>query len=95
MILQNNYHYITDHFIQFGECLGKTKVELRQIWEEVLGRYERAVQHLVVDVLHKTSSPVKTLVNALREMTVPECAQRAAETILKGQFTQTSYCNFE
>ena len=73
-----------DHFSQFGEGLGKEEGELGKVWEEVLGRYDIAVQHLVVDVLEETKSPVEKLAHALREMRTPESAQRAAEAVQKG-----------
>ena len=49
-----------------------------------MGRYDRAVKHLVEDVLRETENPVENLVQALEKMTSTESSQRAAQAIQKG-----------
>ena len=56
-----------------------------------MGRYERAVKHLVKDVLRETENPVENLVQALEEMTSTESSQRAAQAIQKGDYYFKSY----
>ena len=51
-----------------------------------MGRYDRAVKHLVKDVLRETENPVENLVQALEEMTSTESSQRAAQAIQKGDY---------
>ena len=73
----------TDNFFEFGECLGKEEVVLQEIWQEAMGRYDRAMRHLVVDVLHETENPVENLVQSLEKMTT-DGSQQTAQTIQKG-----------
>ena len=74
----------TDYLIQFGEGLGREARELEKVWEEVFGRYYRAVQNLVVDTLHESHNPVEKLTYAVRQMKTPESAKQAAKSIQKG-----------
>ena len=73
----------TDNFFEFGEGLGKEEVVLHKIWQEAMGRYDRAMRQLVVDVLHETENPVENLVQSLEKMTT-DGSQHAAQTIQKG-----------
>ena len=77
----------TDYFISFGQCLGKDEAELLKVWNEVLGRYDSAMLHLVVDVLQEAQNPEEKLCNALNEMRTPESAKRAAEAIQNGKLS--------
>ena len=79
----------TDYLIQFGEGLGREAQEMEKVWDEVLGRYYRAVQSLVVDALIESQNPVEKLVYAVQQMRTPESAQRVAQTVQKGK----SYSN--
>ena len=72
-----------DHFLQFGTCLGKEGGVLQEIWQKAMGRYDRAMKNLVVDVLNETENPVENLVQSLEKMT-SDSSQKAAETIQKG-----------
>ena len=74
----------TDDFMQFGEGLGKEAHELEKVWDGVLGRYNRAVQSLVVDILLESQNPMEKLVNSVRSMKTPESAKIAAQTVQKG-----------
>lgn len=76
--------FFTDHFVTFGKYLMKEEVKLQSIWDEVLGRYERAVLHLVVDLLHSKENAVKRLVHALRETKPSQSAQQAAKVVRQG-----------
>ena len=73
----------TGQFFEFGECLGKEEVILQEIWQEAMGRYDRAMRYLMVDVLHETENPVENLVQSLEKMTT-EGSQQTAQTIQKG-----------
>ena len=74
--------------MQLGECLGKEKLHLEQTWKEVQGRYDMAVQQLLVEVIIESRNPVEKIVQALRQnMLSAEVCQRATETIKKGYFT--------
>jgi hypothetical protein len=70
------------HFLQFGTCLGKEGGVLQEIWQKAMGRYDRAMKNLVVDVLNETENPVENLVQSLEKMT-SDSSQKAAETIQK------------
>ena len=71
--------------IQLGEGLGREVQEVEKMWQEVLGRYYRAVKNLVVDALQESQYPVEKLAYAVKTMKTPESANRAAETIQKGE----------
>ena len=77
----------TDHFTGFGKCLGKDEAELGKVWDEALGRYDRAILNLVVDVLQEAENPEEKLYNALNEMRTPESAKRAVEAIRNGKLS--------
>ena len=63
---------------------------LQKNWEGVLGRYDRAVQQLMVEVLNEPQNPVEKLVQALSQNALTaEARQRAIETIPKGYFIHT------
>ena len=74
-----------DYFIGFGKCLGKDEVELGKVWDEALGRYDRAVLNLVVGVLQEAQNPAEKLYYALEEMRTPQSAKRASEAIQYGK----------
>ena len=61
-------------------------VVLQKILKKAMGRCDRAMKHLVIDVLHEADNPVETLVQALEKMTITDSSQRAAEAIQKGDF---------
>jgi len=65
--------------------LGKDEAELGKVWDEALGRYDRAILNLVVDVLQESQNPEEKLYNALKEMRTPESAKRAVEAIQSGK----------
>ena len=81
-----------DYFTGFGKCLGKDEAELGKVWDEALGRYDRAILNLVVDVLQEAENPEEKLCNALNEMRTPESAERAAEAIQNGKVLVAMYC---
>ena len=56
-----------------------------------MGRYDRAVKHLVEDVLCETENPVENLVQALEKMASAESSQQAAQAIQKGDYYSKSY----
>lgn len=74
----------TDYFIRFGKCLGKDEAEIEKVWDETLGRYDRAMLNLAVDVLQETQTPEEKVYNALMEMRTPESANVAAKAIQNG-----------
>ena len=75
-----------DYFVGFGKCLGKDEAELGKVWDEALGRYDRAILNLVVDVLQEAENPEEKLYNALNEMRTPESAKRAVDAIQNGMY---------
>ena len=54
------------------------------MWENVLGRYDRAVVSLVTDTLQESQNPVEKLVNAVTQVKTPEGAKVALEAVQKG-----------
>ena len=74
-----------DYFFGFGKCLGKDEAELGKVWDEALGRYDRAVLNLVVGVLQEAQNPAEKLYYALEEMRTPQSAKRASEAIQYGK----------
>ena len=76
-----------DHLIQFGEGLGMEVGELEKLWDTVLGRYHRAVQSLVVDILQESQYAVEKVAHAISHMKTPESTTTAAITVQKGYFT--------
>ena len=72
-----------DYLIQFGEGLGREAQELEKVWDAVLGRYDRAVQSLVVNALLESQNPVEKLIYAVRQMKTAESARRAAQSVQK------------
>ena len=74
--------------MELGECLGKERSHLEQTWKEVLGRYDMAVQQLMVEVIIESRNPVEKILQALRQnVLTADVYQRATETIKKGYFT--------
>ena len=63
--------------------------ELNKLWDTVLGRYHRAVQSLVVDILQESEYAVEKVAHAISLMRTPESATTAAKTVQKG------YCSIE
>ena len=61
--------------------------ELEKLWDTVLGRYLRAVQSLVVDILQESQYAVEKLAHAISNMRTPESATTAAITVQKGYCT--------
>jgi len=74
-----------DYFIGFGKCLGKDEAELGKVWDEAVGRYDRAVLNLVVGVLQEAQNPAEKLYYALEEMRTPQSAKLASEAIQYGK----------
>ena len=75
-----------------GECLSKERSHLEETWKEVLGRYDMAVQRLMVEVVTESSNPVEKLVQALRQnVLTAEVCKRATETIKKGHYRITTH----
>ena len=58
--------------------------ELNKLWDTVLGRYHRAVQSLVVDILQESEYAVEKVAHAISLMRTPESATTAAITVQKG-----------
>ena len=74
--------------MELGQCLRKERLHLEQTWKEVLGRYDMAVQQLMVEVIIESRNPVEKILQALRQnVLTAEVCQRATETIKKGYFT--------
>ena len=74
--------------MELGKWLGKERLSLEQTWKEVLGRYDMAVQQLMVEVLIESRNPVEKIVQTLRQnVLTAEVCQRATEAIKKGYFT--------
>ena len=64
--------------------------ELDNLWDTVLGRYHRAVQSLVVDILQESQYAVEKLAHAISLMRTPESATTASITVQKGYCTIVS-----
>ena len=72
-------------------CLGREEVVLQEILQKAMGRYDRAMKKLVLDILNEKENPVDNLVQALEKVETPECSQRAAVAIEKGVLTFGTY----
>ena len=74
----------TEYFVGFAKCLLLEEAETGKMWENALGRYDRAMKNLVADILREIENPEEKLINALMKMRTPESTKRAAEAIQKG-----------
>ena len=77
----------------FGRCLGKDAACVEEVWDSVYGKFDKAVLHLVVDVLRETKnageSIEESLSSALMKMEDTDSALYAAKAIEKGFFSYT------
>ena len=78
----------------FGKCLGKDDACVEKIWNNVYGKFDKAVLHLVVDVLRETKNAgediEERLSSALMRMEDTDSALYAAEAVEKGLFHSQS-----
>ena len=59
--------------------------ELQKVWQDrALGRYQRAVECLVMNTLQESQDPVEKLTHAVSQMKTPESARTAVLTVQKG-----------
>ena len=86
LVMHDIHVTFVECLIQFGEGLGREVGELDKMWENVLGRYDRAVVSLVTDTLQESQNPVEKLVNAVTQMKTPERVNVAVEAVQKGIF---------
>ena len=74
----------------FGRCLGKDAAWMEVVWDSVYGKFDKAVLHLVVDVLCETKnageSTEERLSSALMRMEDTDSALYVAKAIEKGLF---------
>ena len=72
----------------FGKCLGKDATYVEKVWNNVYGKFDKAVLHLVVDVLHETKNAgegiEERLSSALMRMEDTDSALYAAKAVEKG-----------
>ena len=91
-VMTFKYPFPSVYYMELGECLGKERSHLEQTWKEVLGRYDMAVQQLMVEVIIQSKNPVEKILQALcQNVLTAEVCQRATETIKKGYFLHL-YC---
>lgn len=74
----------SDYFVDFSICLCMEESEARKVWEEALGRYDRAMLKLVVDLIHEAEKPERKLESALMKMRTPESLLQAKDAIENG-----------
>ena len=71
-----------------GKCLGKDATYVEKVWNNVYGKFDKAVLHLVVDVLRETKNAgngiEEKLSSALMRMEDTDSAVYAAKAIEKG-----------
>ena len=74
----------------FGKCLGKDATYVEKVWSNVYGKFDKAVLHLVVDVLRETKNAgegiEEKLSSALMRMEDTDSALYAAKAVEKGLF---------
>ena len=72
----------------FGKCLGKDATYVEKVWNSVYGKFDKAVLHLVVDVLRETKNAgegiEERLSSALMRMEDTDSALYAAKAVEKG-----------
>ena len=74
----------------FGKCLGKDVTHVENVWNNVYGKFDKAVLYLVVDVLRETKNAgegiEERLSSALMRMEDTESALYVAKAVEKGMF---------
>ena len=89
MILGQNLLGYTD-LTAFGKCLGKDVTYVEKVWNNVYGKFDKAILHLVVDVLRETKNAgegiEERLSSALMRMEDTDSALYAAKAVEKGLF---------
>ena len=77
-----------------SKCLGKDATYVEKVWNNVYGKFDKAVLHLVVDVLRETKNAgegvEERLNSALIRMEDTDSALYAAKAIEKGSFYSQS-----
>jgi len=75
----------------FGKCLGKDATYVENVWSNVYGKFDKAILHLVVDVLRETKNAgegiEERLSSALMRMEDTDSALHAAKAVEKGLFS--------
>ena len=75
-------------FEAFGKCLGKQVAYVRKVWSNDYGKFDKAVLHLVVDVLREAKAAgegiEERLSSALMKMEETNSACYVARAIEKG-----------
>ena len=69
----------------FGNCLGLRESEIERIWNEVYGKFDKAMLILVVRVLQGEKKAQQVLAAALRNIEDKESALVAAKGIERGE----------
>ena len=69
----------------FGNCLGLRESEIERIWNEVYGKFDKAMLILVVRVLQGERKAQQILAAALRNIEDKESALVAAKGIERGE----------
>ena len=89
MILGQNVLGYTD-LAAFGKCLGKDVTYVEKVWNNVYGKFDKAILHLVVNVLCETKNAgegiEERLSSALMRMEDTDSALYAAKAVEKGLF---------
>ena len=82
-------------FAAFGKCLGKDAAYVEKAWNNAYGKFDKAVLHLVVDVLRETKNAgdgiEEWLSSALMRMEDTDSALYAAKAIEKGLFFHKAF----
>jgi len=75
----------------FGKCLGKDATYVEKVWNNVYGKFDKAVLHLMVDVLRETKNTgegiEERLSSALMRMEDTDSALHSAKAVEKGLFS--------
>ena len=74
----------TDFWV-FGHCLGLRESEIEGIWNEVYGKFDKAMLALVVRVLQHERKAEEVLASALTQIEDKESAQVAVKGIERGE----------
>ena len=78
-------------FWVFGNCLGLRESEIERIWNEVYGKFDKAMLILVVRVLQSEKKVQEVLATALTKIENQERAQVAAKGIKRGKIIVAIY----
>ena len=78
------FHFFYSALVELGGSLGMEAGEVEELWSEVMGRYERGVEKLVVDTLRESQYPLEKLACAVSQMSCGY-VRETVDAIVRGE----------